>query len=430
LLYTLSMRDNNTYPIIIVGGGASGFFAAITAAASVAPGSVALLEKNKQPLAKVRISGGGRCNVTHACFEQAKLITYYPRGKEALRSCFHQFQPKDTILWFQERGVSLKEEADGRMFPTTNSSQTIIDCLLDQAKKHHVEFYPETHVLAIEKTDSGFCVQSEQKKFYCHSLLLAAGPSKSVFAWLTSLGHTINPPVPSLFTFNIDSFCLKEASGISVKEASVSIVDTSLSETGPLLITHWGFSGPCVLRLSSWGARILHEKNYTAFCEVNWLAHVSSEALKTHFQVMRQHSPKKNISNIPPKELPQNLWKLLLMTHGVIDKKTAALSNKDILDLILLVQKDRYKIKGQTTFKEEFVTCGGVVLDEVNMKTMESKKLPGLFFAGELLDIDAVTGGFNFQNAWTTGWIAGNSMATSERACRTDPYKSEIPPNA
>lgn len=400
-----------SYDTIVVGGGAAGFFAAVTA--QRLGQKVAILEKTRQPLAKVRISGGGRCNVTHACFEASQLVTNYPRGKNALRGPFTRFQPRDTIEWFKERGVLLKTEADGRMFPITDSSQTIIDCLNNEAHKTGVHIYLESDVEKVERDESGFTLFLTNKNcMHAKKLILATGSNRKVFSWLQALGHTIIPCVPSLFTFNIASFTLKEIAGVSVPRAHVSVL--GVEQTGPLLITHWGFSGPAVLKASAWGARLLFDCDYKADVTINWLRDVSYEQKQRALADLKQEHPKKQISSICPFALPQSLWKALLDRARVNPAtRLADVSKHDFLRLLDVLHRDVYKIDGQTTNKEEFVTCGGVALDEVNFKTMESKKIPGLHFAGEVLDIDGVTGGFNFQNAWTTGWIAAQEQVAS-----------------
>ncbi|MCE5293411.1 MAG: NAD(P)/FAD-dependent oxidoreductase [Chlamydiales bacterium] len=397
-----------TYDTIVVGGGAAGFFAAVTAQGLGS--KVAILEKTRQPLAKVRISGGGRCNVTHSCFDPAQLVQHYPRGKDALRGPFTRFQPRDTIQWFADRGVHLKTEADGRMFPYTDSSQTIIDCLQNEATKTGVHIYLESDVEKIEKRDDGFIVFLANKKIMqSQKLILATGSNRKVYTWLETLGHTIIPCVPSLFTFNIANFTHKEIAGVSVPKAHVKVL--GVEQTGPLLITHWGFSGPAVLKTSAWGARLLFDAGYKADVTINWLADLSYDAKQKALLDAKLEHPKKQIASICPFSLPQSLWKAML-TRSKIDplKRFAELSKQELLSLLDCLHRDVYKIEGTTTNKEEFVTCGGVALDEVNFKTMESKKIPGLYFAGEVLDIDGVTGGFNFQNAWTTGWIAAHAV--------------------
>ncbi len=366
------------FQFIVIGGGAAGFFAAVTAAANNPKAKVLLLEKSAVPLAKVRVSGGGRCNVTHACFDARQLAQNYPRGHKELIGPFTRFQPRDTIEWFSSRGVQLKVEGDGRMFPVTDSSQTIIDCLIREAGKLKVEVRYRQTIQQIKNLNSHFILTNTTgEEFSCDALLLATGSSPQGHQFAKAFGHTIQEPVPSLFTFNVPSSPLLELSGISVKSATVSIVDSPFKQTGPLLLTHWGFSGPGVLKLSAWAARLLHERNYKTEIEIDWLPEMSYQEV----QKLTQN----------PVEIPKNLWKRL----------------KDQQENL---KKCVYKVDGKTTYKEEFVTCGGVTLREINFKTMESRLCPRLYFAGEVLDIDAITGGFNFQNAWTTGWIVGTSL--------------------
>lgn len=399
--------------IVVIGGGAAGFFGAIAAAEHNSECRVILLEKARQVLAKVRVSGGGRCNVTHACFDPAVLVRNYPRGSKALRGPFSRFQPRDTVEWFETRGVGLKTEEDGRMFPVTDSSETIINCLVSQAKKHKVQLRTECGVEAIVRTDNGFELSlADGEILRCDRLLIATGSNAKAQGWIQSLGHTIVPPVPSLFTFNIPGSPLEELSGVSVPKAEVSIVGSSLEQTGPLLITHWGFSGPAVLKLSAWGARELHAMHYKAKVRINWLPDSTADELKAQLNGMKQAHAARLVLGDSPVDLPRNLWKKLAAKAGATPElRWSMLPNKVLNSLLEVLKGDIYQIDGKSTYKEEFVTCGGVALEEINFKTMESKKCPGLHFAGEVLDIDGVTGGFNFQNAWTTSWIAGHAMA-------------------
>lgn len=393
---------------IIIGGGAAGFFGAIAIAQNHPQMQVILLEKTNVVLAKVRISGGGRCNVTHACFDPKELIKNYPRGGKALLGPFHRFQPRDTICWFEERGVPLKTEEDGRMFPTTDSSETIIHCLQKEAARLGVEVLLTQRVESIEKKEELFELKIGDKILRCSALLLATGSSPQGTEFAKAMGHTLIPPVPSLFTFNIGAFSLADLAGISVEEAQVKIEGTTLHQKGPLLITHWGFSGPAALKLSAWGARHLHACNYRATLLVNWLPSRSFEELKTHLLTYKQQNGSQTLLR-PAVDLPKNLWKRLLEHLDLSpQKKWSEISHKDIQRLVDKLLNDPYPIEGKTTYKQEFVTCGGIDLDEVNFKTLQSRKCPGLYFAGEVLDIDGVTGGFNFQNAWTTAWIAGH----------------------
>lgn len=405
------MSDSLT--IAIIGGGAAGFFGAITSATANPNNRVVLIEKARQVLAKVRISGGGRCNVTHACFDPAALIHNYPRGGKELRGPFSRFQPRNTIEWFESHHVPLKVEEDGRMFPITDSSETIINCLMQQARKSGVELLTERGVVDCQKVSDKFQLKlSNDEMLLCDRLLVATGSSPKTHTWLEALGHTIIPPLPSLFTFNIPNSPLLELAGTSVLKTRVSIEGTSLEQTGPLLMTHWGFSGPAILKLSAWGARILHEKNYKGCLRVNWLPELSVNEIKQQLMNFRQSSALKHLSTDSPFPFSKNLWKAFLIMSSIDPGlKWAALSNQHINRLIDVLNKGSFQIDGKSTYKDEFVTCGGVSLQEVNFKTMESRICPNLFFAGEVLDIDGVTGGFNFQNAWTTSWIAGTSMA-------------------
>lgn len=392
----------HTQDVIVIGGGAAGIFAAIAAKQSHPSFSVVVLEKTAVLLSKVKVSGGGRCNVTHACFDPRELVKNYPRGEKELLGPFHRFQPRDTLDWFESHGVKLKTESDGRIFPVTDSSTTIIDCLLSEARKLGVEIRLRQRVESIEK---GFMLHlKDQPSLSCKSLILAMGSSPEGYAFAQSLGHTIQPPVPSLFTFNVPTSPLKELSGVSVDGVTVQV--GPFTQTGPLLITHFGFSGPAILKLSAWGARFLHEKNYSTPFLINWVPKLSQEDLFQKLLLLKDEQPQKTLLSLNPFYLPKNLWKELLKT----DKTLANLSKKELHDLAQKLHADAYQMEGKTTHKEEFVTCGGVTLKEVDFKTLQSKICPGLFFAGEILNIDGVTGGFNFQNAWTTGYIAGNSL--------------------
>ncbi|HEX9048541.1 MAG TPA: NAD(P)/FAD-dependent oxidoreductase [Verrucomicrobiae bacterium] len=399
--------------IIIVGGGAAGFFAAIAAAEAGA--DVTILEKGSRFLDKVRISGGGRCNVTHACFEPREFATRYPRGGQALLGPFQRFSARDTVAWFEARGVKLKTEADGRMFPVTDSSQTIIDCLFDAAEKAGVKFRLNCGVQAVTRLPAGgFEVQSAgPEKILCDRLMLATGGCRvPVGGQLpVSLGHTLVPPVPSLFTFQIESPWLRELAGVAV-EAEVSVPDARLRERGPVLVTHWGLSGPAILRLSAWGARALHDLNYQFPLLVNWLPATNAEKILQEFQARRISAGAKLLSNVPLPPLTARLWEQLLLAAGIPrDTRWSALAKPQAQALARQLTQTEFSVAGKSLNKDEFVTCGGVKLAEVNFKTMESKVCPGLFFGGELLDIDGITGGFNFQAAWTTGHIAGQAMA-------------------
>jgi predicted Rossmann fold flavoprotein len=406
---------SNPLNIVVIGGGAAGFFGAITCANVHPDTQVTLIEAAPNPLAKVLISGGGRCNVTHQCFNPAQLVQNYPRGGKALVGAFTRFQPQDTVNWFEKQGVKLKTEADGRMFPVTDSSQTIADCLIEAAKKAGVKIYTGFPVKSVQRLKEGFLVELKTGKiFQSDRLLIATGSSSLGYRWAKDLGHTIEPPVPSLFTFNIKDPRLEDLAGISVENVCLRLLDTGktkLEQTGPLLITHWGISGPAVLKLSAWGARILHEHNYHKQLQINWIPEYNSETLRQYLLEIKSQIPKKKIVSHSPVNLPKRLWQRLVNTVGIDDEKPwAEISKKDLNKLVEELTQGCYQIRGKGVFKEEFVTCGGVNLKEIDFKTMESKINSGLYFAGEILDIDGVTGGFNFQSAWTTSWIAGQAM--------------------
>ncbi len=391
--------------IAVIGGGAAGFFAALRAKERYPKAEVFLFERTAKLLSKVRISGGGRCNVTHACFDLRELVKNYPRGNRELLGPFHTFGPKDTIQWFKERAVDLKAEEDGRMFPVTNTSETIIDCFLNEAKRLGVKICLQTKLESIQKNGAGFELHMGEKVFV-DRVILATGSSKLGHDLARGLGHSIQTPVPSLFTFNIPSFSLKELSGVATI-ANLKI--GKLEQTGPLLITHFGFSGPAALKLSAFGARLLAEKEYHVALQVDWIPDQLESALQSEIDLQRSAHPKKRLINTKLTALPKSLWRALLERSGFSDVLLGSLSKSSTSKLFDVLKRDRYEAKGKTTNKEEFVTCGGITLSEVNFKTMESKFTKGLYFCGEVLDIDGVTGGFNFQNAWTTGYLAGGS---------------------
>jgi predicted flavoprotein YhiN len=459
--------------VIVVGGGAAGFFAAITCAEAAPEAEVTVLERGPQFLAKVRISGGGRCNVTHACFDERELAARYPRGGRALLSPFKNFQARNTVAWFESRGVKLKTEADGRMFPVSDSSETIIDCLMNAARaagvklrlncsvehvaasgtgilpvqpvRDRLEACPTFELTFTNKTSSpsppleegggarrpiqtgeqtprpgplpavrGEGETTEPETLVCDRLLLATGGCRAAAAGqlAVSLGHTLEPPVPSLFTFRTESPWLRSLAGISVGAVEVSVPSAKLRERGPLLVTHWGLSGPAILRLSAWGARALHGFNYQFPLQVNWLPQLHAEAIAAELKLRQAAQPARLVVNVPVTPLPLRLWEQLVLAAGIArDTRWAALSRAAQHQLVQQLIRTEFPVTGKSLNQDEFVTCGGVRLGEVNFKTMESKVCPGLFFAGELLDIDGITGGFNFQAAWTTGWLAGKAMA-------------------
>jgi len=402
--------------IAIVGGGAAGFFAAITCAERLrGRGEVTLYEATSHLLAKVRISGGGRCNVTHACFEPRTLAEKYPRGGRELLGAFHRFQPRDTIAWFAERGVATKTEADGRMFPISDDSSSIVECLLQAARAAGVKIRLNTGVTSLTRSALGLQLQlTTGETVLTDRVLFATGGNKSS-AGLTiaaTLGHTIIPPLPSLFTFNIQDSRLTDLSGLSVEKVALQIPGTKLTSEGPLLITHWGLSGPAILKLSAWGARILAEKNYAFELHVNWVPSLTPTALQSHLSDLRQTQPRKQINTFSPVELPQRLWERLLTHRGVpLTTPWAHVSNAMLQNLCQMLHQSSFQVQGKSTYKDEFVTCGGVKLSEINFQTMESRCCPHVYFAGEVIDVDGVTGGFNFQNAWTTGFLAGQAMS-------------------
>jgi predicted Rossmann fold flavoprotein len=405
--------------IVVVGGGAAGFFGAIACAEANPAAEVSIFEKGPQFLSKVRISGGGRCNVTHSCFEPRELTKRFPRGERALIAPFHRFQASDTVAWFEGRGVKLKTESDGRMFPITDSSQTIIDCLLRAASNAGVKLNANRAVESVAKKAEGFELTfAGGETLSCDRLLLALGGCRTpaLGALAVSLGHTLEPPVPSLFTFHIESNWLHTLAGISVDPAEVSVPGTALRERHALLITHWGLSGPAVLRSSAWGARELHARDYKFPLQVNWLPHLDDHQVAEKLQSLRRTHPAKLVVNTPIERLSSRLWEGLVVASGVPrERRWSELSRIEQHNLVGQLLRSTFEVKGKSLNKDEFVTCGGVRLKEVDFKTMESRLCPGLYFAGEILDIDGITGGFNFQAAWTTGWIAGNAMASSGR---------------
>ncbi len=395
--------------LIVIGGGAAGFFCAIQAKEKYPDLEVVLLEKQNKLLQKVKVSGGGRCNVTHAVESIPYLLEHYPRGKNFLKKVFYQFGTSETIEWFKKNGVELHAEADGRMFPKTNSSQTIIDCLMQRAEDLGVQIKMSSAVTTVEKNDNQFVLHVNNYEVKTDFLCVACGgyPKSSQFDWLRILGHKIIEPVPSLFTFNIlGNKDLKDLMGVSLEKASIRIQGTKANDIGPLLITHWGLSGPCVLKLSAWQARALHDVGYEFSILVNWINETENE-LRERWNDIRTKMGSQLFSK-NPFELPKRLWLYLIEKAAIREgKKWSELAAKEQNKLIAILVGQPFDVKGKTTFKEEFVTCGGIDLKDVNPKTMESRVVPNLFFAGEVLDIDGVTGGFNFQNAWSTAAVAG-----------------------
>lgn len=404
--------------LIVIGGGAAGFFCAVNAAANNPGLKVIVIEKTGKLLSKVKVSGGGRCNVTHSCFSISEMIKKYPRGEKFLKQAFHHFFTTDTIEWFENKNVKLKTESDGRMFPESNSSETIVNCLLQEANKYSVEILMNREIVKIEKptieNKNAFQVFSKDGTILeADWLCVASGgfPKLVQYKWLSDLGHSFESPVPSLFTFNIPQNPISELMGISVENAQVKINGTKFSQTGPVLITHWGLSGPSVLKLSAFAARELSKMNYDFFISVNWLSGYHENSILEKLRLIRNEFASKKMTNKNPFNLPQRLWEYHLQQCGInLEIRWADLPSKQQNLLAKQLCSQSFHVKGKTTFKEEFVTAGGINLSEVNANTMESKLIPGLFFAGEILDVDGITGGFNFQHAWTSGWIAARAI--------------------
>lgn len=405
--------------LIVVGGGAAGFFCAVNVAAQNPDIKVTLIEKSNKLLSKVKVSGGGRCNVTHACFSIAEMIKKYPRGEKFLKQAFHHFFTTDTIAWFENKNLKLKTEADGRMFPQSNSSETIINCLLNEANKNQVEILMNREIVRIEKHENEFQLFGKdgsvlKADFVCVACGGFHKPEQ--YNWLTKLGHTFESPVPSLFTFNVPKNPVSELMGISVENAQVKINGTKFSQTGPLLITHWGFSGPAVLKLSAFAARELSKINYDFTIAINWIADYHENSVLEKLKLIRQELAPKKIINKNPFNLPQRLWEYHLDRSGIdTQKRWADLPAKQQNILAKQLCAQQFHVKGKTTFKEEFVTAGGIKLNEVDANTMQSKIVPNLFFAGEILDVDGITGGFNFQHAWTSGWLAAREISNRKQ---------------
>jgi len=396
--------------VAVIGGGAAGFFAAISSKTTYPDYQVFVFEKSNKLLAKVKISGGGRCNVGNATFGASELSKHYPRGGKQLKKAFNQFSTKQTIEWFEEKGVELKTEADNRMFPISDDSTTIMDCLLNTARGLGIQIMKHIDVKSISPLTEGFNLELSDNEEYFDNVIIATGGSPKMrgFDWLIELGHEIVPPVPSLFTFNMPNENVTNLSGVTVPNAQVKVQGTKLKHSGPLLITHWGMSGPAVLKTSAWGARDLHIRDYKFDIQVNWLGEVTEEDFRTSLSSIVAGNHKRQLKNQNPFNLPNRLWDYFIDKVNIQpDKIWAEVNKKELNRLMNTLLNDTYEVSGKTTFKEEFVTAGGVALSNVDFNTMQSRQCLGLYFAGEVLDIDGVTGGFNFQAAWTTGFIAG-----------------------
>tara|TARA_B100000795_G_scaffold269572_1_gene259395 strand:- start:952 stop:2163 length:1212 start_codon:yes stop_codon:yes gene_type:complete len=398
--------------VVIIGGGAAGYFTAINAKENNPELDITILEKGKDVLQKVKISGGGRCNVTHACFEPKELVKFYPRGEKELLGPFHQFMTGDTFEWFDSRGVPLKIEDDNRVFPEANTSQAIIDCFQNAVDKLNIKVLTNCGVNSVTQKDNKWIINTKEKTFEADKLVIAAGSSKKVWELCETLDHSIIEPVPSLFTFNINDKRLVNLLGTSVPNATVKISNTKLEASGPLLITHWGMSGPAVLKLSAFGARILADKKYQYNVEVNWLSRPTDKVLNVLLNLKKKEPRKTTILKSPFSEVSKRLWERFVFAAGILPTQNwADLNNVQLENLANQLTKGVYNANGRTTFKDEFVTAGGIDLKEINFKRFESRKHNNLFLVGEVLNIDAVTGGFNFQNAWTGGYICANALS-------------------
>jgi len=396
--------------IAIIGGGASGYFAAISAAKNT-KGTIVIFEKGNKVLSKVKVSGGGRCNVTHACFEQKELVTNYPRGEKELIGPFHTFMTFDTIAWFEEKGVELKTEDDGRMFPITDNSQTIIDCFENEVRKNNISVELHKDIRDFKKENEWFTISFVDGTFVsAKKIIFCTGSNERIWELLHDKGLDIVKPVPSLFTFNFKNKTYNDLMGLSIPLAHVQILESDFESQGPLLFTHWGFSGPAILKLSAWAAQFLAKRNYKFEIQIDFTGKQDAEEVMDDLANLRNEYPAKICKNVHLAYIPTRLWDVMCNELHISEKRLADLSKVDMGNIIEMLTSFKANINGKSTFKDEFVTCGGVDLKEVNMKTMECKKIPGLYFAGECLNIDAITGGFNFQAAWTTGYIAGSNV--------------------
>jgi len=413
--------DNNqiishtVYDVLIIGGGAAGFFTAINAAEKNPELKIAILERGQEVLNKVKVSGGGRCNVTHAQFVPKELTKRYPRGEKELLGPFHSFMTGDTITWFEERGIALKIEEDGRMFPVSDSSQTIIDCFVKEVERFGIEVINGASVKAFSEENNQWKVLSNTQEYICQKLVLATGSNPKIWKMIAQLGHTIIPPVPSLFTFNIKDQRILDLAGVAT-DVSIKVTGTNgkelLQSEGPLLITHWGMSGPAILKLSAWGARILEPLHYNFEIQINWLFDASEEDTLENLMDCKSVNPKQTVQKYAQLGMPKRLWQRLVMASGIdVTETWAEISKIKLQNLANQLTKSHFQVEGKSTFKEEFVTAGGVDLKEINFKRFESKLHSNLFFAGEVLNIDAITGGYNFQNAWTGGFMVAKAIS-------------------
>lgn len=393
--------------LIIIGGGAAGFFLAANLTSKY--WNTLILEQSKQPMQKVKISGGGRCNLTHACFEPRKLAKFYPRGAKELLSVFSRFQPADTFEWFENKGVALKIEEDNRVFPVSDSSQTVIDVLMREAEKNEVQARYETAVTDIKTENGKFCIKTKNEIYFSDSLVIATGSSPKMWTILEKLGHTIVPPVPSLFTFNCQNVLIQNLAGTSFPEAEISIPKLKIKQFGAVMITHWGLSGPAILKLSSLGARELHELNYSFTLRINWISEKFDRTVELLVE-QKKNNAKKSLYSAKIPQVTNRFWQNLLQTAGIKEKLWAETGNADINKIADILTNTNLQISGKSAFKEEFVTAGGVDLKEIDFKTMQSKLVPNLYFAGEVLNIDAITGGFNFQACWSEAFIISRNL--------------------
>ena len=394
--------------VIIIGGGASGFF--IAANIDTKLYDVTILEQNSDVLQKVKISGGGRCNISHACFDPRELVQFYPRGNKELLSVFTKFQPGDTMNWYEEHGVALKIEDDNRIFPESNSSQSIIDCLVNECRKKNVKILTKQTVTEILPQENGYKIHTTDQNYFADYVVFSTGSSPKAFKILEKLGYQIIAPVPSLFTFNIKNEILKDLMGTSFQYVNIEIPKLNLEESGSLLITHWGLSGPAILKLSAWGARELAALKYQFEIIVNFIGTASEDALEI-FKNFKENEPKKSIGQAKIFDITNRFWQRILFVSGIdTAKQLANINNKEMQKIIENLCCCRMNVTGKSTFKEEFVTAGGVDLKEMDFKTMKSKKLPNFYISGEVLNIDAVTGGFNFQACWSEGWLIAQDL--------------------